>query len=477
MIKKNIIILLAAVLLFTACVTACEADDFSEYTSLPAPVTSRGGDTLPSVYLTTPPISVSVPDVTTVQSTVTTTVAAVSHTTNILDLFAPVPIDEYYSSATSGAVFTEQEFTESALPSPDPGNVIATAGDTSPVTGNELYYAYDYRGLTAAQKSLYSFFVNNVPALPDSLTVTDLRVTADDYQIVYNLILQYDPRFFFLGDEIRAAHYQGDEFLTTITPDYNDTKSAITSAAEKIDTAAEKLVSQSSGLGEFDKAVFFYDSIIKSSVYQLEGDAARTVYGTFINGAAQCQGLSKAYKYLCNKAGLECYLVNGYNAAGEAHMWNIVRINGNWYHIDLTKGDSNSDFEKYNYCLIDDAHLYKNYTRDYRSTPLPSAVSMADNWYVRKGLYAKTADEAILILKRAVLTGSANRDGCIEIMVDDPAEYKIFADRITSPDDPDALNRIYDQVNITSDNKISTEPCYFSRYDADLVFIIFPKYE
>jgi hypothetical protein len=472
---KILFFLLAATLM----ITACEAEDYSEYTSLPAPVTSQGAGSLPSVYLTTPPIYVSVPDVTTPAEIVTTSPIATTQTTNILDLFSPVPIDEYYSNATNvtDSYFTEPSNFESALPSPEPGNTVTQSVSIPSASGSEIYNAYDYRSLTDAQKKLYTFFVNNVTALPDDLIVTDLKVTADDYQIVYNLILQYDPRFYFLGDEIRAALYPNDEVLTSIMPSYNDTKSAITSAAEKIDTTANKLVSLTDGLGEFDKAVFFYDSVIESCTYQLEGDAARTVYGAFINGEAQCQGLSKAFKYLCNKAGLECYLVNGFNAAGEAHMWNIVRVNGNWYHIDLTKGDSNKDFEKYNYCLIDDAHLYKNYTRDYRSTALPSALSMSDNWYVRKGLYAKTADEALTIFKRAVLAGAASKDGCIEIMIDDPVEYKIFADKITTPDDADALNRIYDQVNITSENKISTEPCYFSRYDADLVFIVFPKYE
>jgi hypothetical protein len=483
--KKFPIILLAAVLIFSG----CEADDHSEFTSIPAPVTSKGTGTLPSVYLTTPPIYVSVPDITTKPSTIISqsNSEAVTTTTNILDLFKPVPIDEYYGE-TSGTTDTYPislytgldgyTFSETALPAPDPSSgETSTYTPAAPLSSSEIYYAYDYRSLTAAQKQLYTFFVNNVNTLPESLLLGDIKVTADDYQIVYNLILQYDPRFFFLGNEIRAAHYPNENYLTAIMPSYNDTNSAIISASEKIDTAAEIILSKTTGLGEFDKAVYFYDSLLENCRYELEGDRARTLYGAFVDGAVQCQGYSKAYKYLCNKAGLECYLVNGYTSSGEAHMWNIVRVNGNWYNVDLTKGDSNEDFGKYNYCLIDDAHIYKNYTRDHRNTALPSANSMSDNYYVRKGLYAKTSDEAMLIFKRAVLSGSSVRDDCIEIMVDDEAEFAKFADALTDPDNADALNRVYEQVNITATNKVSTDPCYFSRYDDDLVFIAFPKYE
>jgi transglutaminase-like putative cysteine protease len=485
--KKIPIILLTGLML----ISGCQADDYTEYTSIPSPVISNGTGSLQSVYLTTPPIYVSVPDVTTIPTTTVSQTEIVTTTTNILDLFRPVPIDEYYGGVTGASntyytnpisLYTDidgNDFSESALPAPDP----SVDGDTSiytptaPISSNEIYFAYDYRSLTAAQKQLYTFFVNNVNALPENLMLGDIKVTADDYQIVYNMILQYDPRFFFLGNEIRAAHYPNDTYLTAIMPSYNDEKNAIISASEKIETAAELILSETTGLGEFDKAVYFYDTLLDRCRYELEGDTARTLYGVFINGAAQCQGYAKAYKYLCNKAGLECYLVNGYTAAGEAHMWNLVRVNGNWYNVDLTKGDSNEDFAKYNYCLIDDAHIYKNYTRDHRNTALPAANSMSDNYYVRKGLYAKTADEAMLIFKRAVLSGTSVSDGCIEIMVDDETAFAEFADILTDPENADALNRVYEQVNITATNKISTDPCYFSRYDDDLVFIAFPKYE
>jgi hypothetical protein len=480
---KISILLLAAALI----ISGCESDDYADYTSLPAPVTSNGTGSLPSVYLTTPPIIVSVPDVTTLPPTTISQSEIITTTTDILDLFSPVPIEEFYGETTltpdtyytDSGNFYSDTYSETALPAPDP----YVSGETSTYTtsaiavSSEIYYAYDYRSLTSAQKQLYQFFVNNVNALPENLLLGDIKVTADDYQIVYNMILQYDPRFFFLGDEIRAAHYPNEQYLTAIMPGYNDEKSAIISASEKIETTAEQILSETTGLGEFDKAVYFYDKIIERCRYELEGDEARTIYGAFINGAAQCQGLSKAYKYLCNKAGLECYLVNGYTASGDAHMWNIVRVNGNWYHIDLTKGDSTSDFEKYNYCLVDDAHIYKNYTRDHRSTELPAANSMSDNYFVRKGLYAKTSDEAILIYKRAILSGTSVKDDCVEIMVDDAAAFKEFADTLTDPENADALNRVYEQVNITATNKILTDPCYFSRYDDDLVFIVFPKYE
>ncbi len=47
-----------------------------------------------------------------------------------------------------------------------------------------------------------------------------------------------------------------------------------------------------------------------------------------------CQGYALAFKLLCNMAGIDC----GY-AMNQGHIWNIVELDGNYYHFDLTWDD------------------------------------------------------------------------------------------------------------------------------------------
>ena len=60
------------------------------------------------------------------------------------------------------------------------------------------------------------------------------------------------------------------------------------------------------------------------------------MYGAFINKVAVCQGYTLAYKFLLNKLGVQSYACasNGLN-----HVWNIVYLNGEKYHVDLTWDD------------------------------------------------------------------------------------------------------------------------------------------
>ncbi len=47
-----------------------------------------------------------------------------------------------------------------------------------------------------------------------------------------------------------------------------------------------------------------------------------------------CQGYSLAFKLLCDMAGIEC----GY-ATYPGHIWNVVNVDGKYYHIDITWDD------------------------------------------------------------------------------------------------------------------------------------------
>jgi hypothetical protein len=485
------VILIALLLL----ISGCSADDYSAYTSLPAPVTSKNDETLMPVLLTTPPIYISVPDVTTPVGTTVTQFTATTQppetTENPLAMFSPVPLEEFYGNSSSTetensdlpAIYSgDNTLTESN--SDNSGTVLSSpeTSAVSPFTGGgtyttDIFGPYDYKMLTKNQQALYTLIVKNISSLPEEIPLGDLNVTAGDYQIVYNLMRQDDPRFFFLSDEIRANQYSGKDQLASLKPVYFGSKEEITSASEKIEIAANQIVSKSSGMSEYNKVILFYNSIIDLTEYELDGEWVTDIYGVFINKSAQCQGISKAFKYLCNKAGIECYITTGYTNTGEAHMWNLVKVGGNWYHIDLSLGNTDSFYTKYSYCLTDDSHIYSNYTRDYRRTELPAAKSMSDNWYVRNGLYSKSSDEAMLIFKRAILSGTADKNDCIQIMIDDPEQFKIFADTVKNPESADSLPEIYNQVNITADNKISTQTLEFSQYDDEMIFIVFPRYE
>lgn len=66
----------------------------------------------------------------------------------------------------------------------------------------------------------------------------------------------------------------------------------------------------------------------------------------FLKGCGVCSGYASAFNMLCAACGIESFSVHGYACAqpmrGKEHSWNCVRIDGDWYFLDITRDDNNA---------------------------------------------------------------------------------------------------------------------------------------
>ncbi|SDZ81072.1 Putative cell wall binding repeat-containing protein [Oribacterium sp. KHPX15] len=60
-------------------------------------------------------------------------------------------------------------------------------------------------------------------------------------------------------------------------------------------------------------------------------------YNALVNGKAVCQGYAEAFQELCESAGLSTRIVSNSN-----HAWNLVKLDGQWYHVDITWADDDT---------------------------------------------------------------------------------------------------------------------------------------
>ncbi|MGN0157625.1 MAG: transglutaminase domain-containing protein [Brotaphodocola sp.] len=63
-----------------------------------------------------------------------------------------------------------------------------------------------------------------------------------------------------------------------------------------------------------------------------------SVYGALVLGEAVCEGYTEAFCWLADACGLETRFITGsYN--GTSHSWAMVKLDGHWYHVDVTADD------------------------------------------------------------------------------------------------------------------------------------------
>lgn len=134
------------------------------------------------------------------------------------------------------------------------------------------------------------------------------------------------------------------------------------------------------GMSEYEKVKAIHDYLIIHVDYDYDNlaagtlpDTAFTAEGALFLHSAVCEGYARAFSLLCDRSGIENALVYGTADDGtgvQNHAWNQVRVDGEWYNIDVTWDDPLMDGEPvtdgsnmvYDYFLVPDMTLLGNHT-------------------------------------------------------------------------------------------------------------------
>lgn len=74
----------------------------------------------------------------------------------------------------------------------------------------------------------------------------------------------------------------------------------------------------------------------------------------FLHRTGVCDAYTAAFHWLLEAAGIESLEIGG-EARGDGHTWNLVRVDGQWYHVDVTWDDTSTDNQRY--FLVSDAFM------------------------------------------------------------------------------------------------------------------------
>lgn len=108
-----------------------------------------------------------------------------------------------------------------------------------------------------------------------------------------------------------------------------------------------------------------------------------SAYDVFMTGKAVCQGYAGAFYKLATAAGMKCRIIRGKtysNGTFEWHAWNLVKVDGKWYHLDVTWDDpvGEKDTVIYDFFLRGSAFFDKSHRCDAAYRKIVSKVSTTD---------------------------------------------------------------------------------------------------
>ncbi len=249
--------------------------------------------------------------------------------------------------------------------------------------GIALYANYGEQSLTGIDRAVYRCLkrrVQEVAAGNRASTIFEIpyaeleqeggssdKVTYVSMYRVLKVLMRDCPYELYWFDTTKSFAYGGVwgtfQVHLQVSADYQNGDSYTVNSAKlgTVRTAvarAKQIVSECSGLGDYEKLQAYKNRICDLTSYnylaantnQAYGDPWQLIYVFDGNPETKvvCEGYAKAFQYLCDlssfRSNIICYTMtgvmmeNGQN--GQGHMWNIVHMNdGKNYLVDVTNCD------------------------------------------------------------------------------------------------------------------------------------------
>lgn len=144
---------------------------------------------------------------------------------------------------------------------------------------------------------------------------------------------------------------------------------------------------------DYEKAKYVYELLALNTEYVPDATDNQNIISVFIKQQTVCQGYACAVQYLLGQLGIQSVIVSG-TALGDAHAWNLICLDGEYYYMDATWGNNGyrnkegleTSFIDYNYMAMTTAEMMMGHVPD-AEIELPECTAVMNNYYIKEGTY------------------------------------------------------------------------------------------
>ena len=265
------------------------------------------------------------------------------------------------------------------------------------------------------KQNTYRAMLAGLMDLSDEILLPQVPTTDGNwlYDVFFQLRLDHPEIFWAVGFKYR--HYKDSPNLIMI-PEYIFDKNKIREHKKALHARVEKLVRPAAKFSEWDKEKYVHDFICENIRYdKLKKPYSHEIIGPLGHGVGVCEGIAKSVKILCDALGVWCVIAicgnNPEKGIKYRHTWNIVRINGQYYHLDATfdntlgRNEDDSVSIRYDYFNLDDKNIFRDH--EPLIAPAPPCPDGNHFYYREKKLsFTKLED----VYKRALQAAKKGRE-------------------------------------------------------------------
>ncbi len=287
----------------------------------------------------------------------------------------------------------------------------------------DLYYCRAQLGdLPNGEALLFAYenIVAGIDACSEEIVISDGRykLSKDEFQLALEAVRRDHTEQFWLST---SYSYTPDSSgnVVNMLPEYlmegEELKAAKVAFNQAIDNMLAHVTSE---MTEYEKEKTLHD-LLATKVSYVSTANAHNAYGALVEGKAVCEGYAEALQCLLQRVGIQSIQVYG-ESRGENHAWNMVRIDGEYYLVDLTWNDQDTMllyayFNQTSDVFAEDhgewtvGHDAKHNTElNCEVFDLPTCTATEASYFEKNGLVIKSLDSSAIgeILKKNDLSVS-----------------------------------------------------------------------
>ena len=220
-------------------------------------------------------------------------------------------------------------------------------------------YRYYFECLSKEEAAVYDTLLSGF--LHYSKVIACHGCTVSQVQKIYHFLKLDVPELFYIKN-IRIRYLTENAPQCTVIPEYRFTISQSHDTLISMSRHCKELVDKYKQCSDLQKEKAIHDYIATTVTYKdTEAPYSHEAPGAVLYQIGVCEGIAKAFKYLSDQLGLQSIVVFGAsNEQGNegGHAWNLVRINGAFYHIDTTFDTTiSTSCIRYDYFNLSDADI------------------------------------------------------------------------------------------------------------------------
>ncbi len=244
--------------------------------------------------------------------------------------------------------------------------------DFKTYAGGEMYIYNTV--LNEEQQQVYNQVYGNIIAFNENVFKLVTPLSHDDLYITMNAVYNDHPELFWVNTSYKYG-YNKSNLVIQLKLSYCISKDALASATIAFNNSINNIVDKAAVFPtDLERERAIHDMICDLATYNSVNPNHQSAYSALVEGTSVCAGYSRAFQLSCQKLGIVCYYVTGV-ANGEEHAWNIVRIGGNYYNVDITGDDTINETlntHSYQYFNVTDGQIAHNHIRSELSAKLPA---------------------------------------------------------------------------------------------------------